>query len=547
MAQWIPKRWQPGEINSGNRFEGGQPINNADFNRVYETALKTDEMIDNMGMQLTGEDGSTPSVTSVFDPITNIPTLNFLNTASAPIWLTDTAPTGGTTLAKSAVTNPSNVRGYLVGDLIFISSGVEQGNIYRITAVTAAGANITVVFQTSLRGTRGVGIFTTTAQINAGNTNIALSTITIPSGIQLQAGELVMSTAAGSPGAIGRVTTIAGTTITVQFVSSIGNWRIWIRYNTTGVDAGATTTWSSGQNWIGIRVSTDQTSPTTGYTWSLFVGATTITRTSAQWTANDTVLSAGQFGLDTTTNLLRIGDGVRRWSQLPALFAPQQPSSFATDSWETIARVAEGGIAGNFYSVGDTRNITLTNGQVMTVRIIGFNHDNLIGGGTAGITMEFRHLMHTTHQMNATNTNAGGWQNSNMRTVTMDMVYHLLPSQLQTRVKRVNKMTANGGSQAGTTVVATQDFCFLFSEREIFGHNNNSRAGEGTQYSFWIGNNTNAARIKNMNNGTGSAQWWWLRSPWADNTNNFCNVGSAGAASLNTAFNSFGVSAGFCI
>lgn len=40
--------------------------------------------------------------------------------------------------------------------------------------------------------------------------------------------------------------------------------------------------------------------------------------TSAQWSAADPILAAGEPGYDTTTGDLKVGDGVKKWSQLPS-------------------------------------------------------------------------------------------------------------------------------------------------------------------------------------------------------------------------------------
>lgn len=39
--------------------------------------------------------------------------------------------------------------------------------------------------------------------------------------------------------------------------------------------------------------------------------------TTAEWTASNEVLGDGEFGLDTDTNILKIGDGVTGWNELP--------------------------------------------------------------------------------------------------------------------------------------------------------------------------------------------------------------------------------------
>lgn len=41
--------------------------------------------------------------------------------------------------------------------------------------------------------------------------------------------------------------------------------------------------------------------------------------TTAAWTAADPILAEGEFGLDTDTGTLKIGDGVTAWSSLPSI------------------------------------------------------------------------------------------------------------------------------------------------------------------------------------------------------------------------------------
>lgn len=85
---------------------------------------------------------------------------------------------------------------------------------------------------------------------------------------------------------------------------------------------------------------------------------------------------------------------------------------------------------------------------------------------------------------------------------------------------------------------------FLFSEIEIFGSTTYSKAGEGSQYSYFA---TAANRIKYLSNGAGSASWWWERSPYGSNSNYFCIVTSSGNAGHHYAFDTYGVCFGFCV
>ena len=85
---------------------------------------------------------------------------------------------------------------------------------------------------------------------------------------------------------------------------------------------------------------------------------------------------------------------------------------------------------------------------------------------------------------------------------------------------------------------------FLFSEIEIFGSTTYSKAGEGSQYSYFA---TAANRIKYLSNGSGSAGWWWERSPYGSNSYGFCLVDGSGNANINYAGYASGVCFGFCV
>ena len=116
-----------------------------------------------------------------------------------------------------------------------------------------------------------------------------------------------------------------------------------------------------------------------------------------------------------------------------------------------------------------------------------------------------------------------------------------LPSDLQAVLKSVNKKTS-AGSQSSTINTNSMKL-FLFSEIEIFGSTTYSKAGEGSQYSYFA---TAANRIKYLSNGSGSAYWWWGRSPYGSSSNSFCGVGSNGVASSYGANYASGVCFGFC-
>ena len=143
---------------------------------------------------------------------------------------------------------------------------------------------------------------------------------------------------------------------------------------------------------------------------------------------------------------------------------------------------------------GTTWSVELTNGEVMTYRIIGINHDDLAdGSGKAGLTF------HTTSsgissRMNPTDTNAGGWEASELRAkMNSGEIWHLLPADFQSKVKSVRKLTNNvGGMDENAAVTATSDKLFLLSYSEIvptsyWAESDPWTSSEGAQYEAFKG------------------------------------------------------------
>ena len=216
-------------------------------------------------------------------------------------------------------------------------------------------------------------------------------------------------------------------------------------------------------------------------------------------------------------------------------------SVLSKNTWAQIAKASAAGKASQLWSVGDTKDITVGS-ETLTLVIMGFNHDDLASGGKAGITFGLKNLMASTRAMNSSNTNVNGFTGSAMYSWLQNTLLPTLPSDLQAVLKSVNKKTSAGNASSTININAMK--LFLFSEIEIFGSTTYSAAGEGSQYSYFA---TAANRIKYLSNGSGSAYWWWERSPYGSNSISFCYVYSNGNASFSNAYNADGVCFGFCV
>lgn len=268
--------------------------------------------------------------------------------------------------------------------------------------------------------------------------------------------------------------------------------------------------------------------------------------TAAEWESTNYVLAEGEIGYDTTNKITKMGDGTTAWNALPAFSTTQ--FTFATAEWGDISRIAAEGGAQKYFNVGDEKTVELSTGEVITLVILGFNHDDLTSGGKAPITIGMKNLLATQYRINSSNTNAGGWNNSEMRTTTMQTLLGQLPSDLQAVIKSVDKKATSGSES--TAITTSSDKLFLFSEVEIDGTTSSGYASEGEQYEYWKtvkDGKMSADRIKYLSNGGGSAYGWWLRSPIVKYSTAFRCIYSAGNVDFASANRTFSVSFGFCI
>ena len=351
--------------------------------------------------------------------------------------------------------------------------------------------------EVNLGRVQGGGIFYSTA---SSGTSIAKSTLT-PTGLVPLVGDCVVF----PNGDLRKITAVSGTNVTCGSVSA----------NFKG-DKGDTGTTSS------------------------------IVKTAAEWESQNPVLGAGVFGFDSTNKIIKAGDGTTAWKTLPTLLSTD--FSFEKASWSDIAALSESGSADKYFSVGDEKTISLTTGEQVTLVILGFDHDDLTGGGKAGISIGMKNLLATKYRMNATATNEGGWDESEMRTSTMATLLSQLPSDLQGVIKQVNKKATAGG--ASTSITTSADKLWLLAEVEVDGTTSAGYADEGEQYEYWktVKDGTVAAdRIKYLSNGSGSAYSWWLRSPHFSNSTSFRSFYSTGTVIDSNANVARGVSFGFCV
>ena len=152
--------------------------------------------------------------------------------------------------------------------------------------------------------------------------------------------------------------------------------------------------------------------------------------------------------------------------------------------------------------------------------------------------------------MNASNTNSGGWESSQMRTNICNAMQGVVDSELQAVIKGCPKYTDNvagGSGSAAGNVTGTFDSFFLLSEYEVFGttsYSNTNEANYQKQYEYYAAGN---ARVRYKHNSTTTASAWWLRSAIKSSSGQFAFVVGNGTVNQNVASLSLGFSPGFCV
>ncbi len=217
-----------------------------------------------------------------------------------------------------------------------------------------------------------------------------------------------------------------------------------------------------------------------------------------------------------------------------------QPESFETDSWDVIAKAGNAAAKQTIvtnnkcgaYNVGDTKEVDMGSFGIHTVRIancstpiecssVGFSQT------ACGLVIEFEDLT-STHNMNSTGTNVGGWPASDMRTYLNTDIYNALPSELQNIIIKTIVVSGHG-LKSGETNFTSQDKLYLLSSKEVWGSTEASTLDTARDFSrqldYYSTRNYSAAIKYNENN---YKSWWYLRDAYSPNEADFNKVNSSG-------------------
>ena len=315
-------------------------------------------------------------------------------------------------------------------------------------------------------------------------------------------------------------------------------------------------------------------------------GVTVQTKTSTG-TAVFTVTETGTYTIVATKSGQSVSGTVNVVSSTTtyALTLSFVSSTLNNNEWSVIKSVSDAGQGASYWSIGDRKAVTLNGtvgklslSNVMTYAfIIGFNHNasveganrihfqlakTALSGGTDVCLCDssYNSAVSTTgyFSMNSSRTNSGGWASSQMRTNVCGTslssysgtIIAVIPAALRAVLKSVTKYTdntANGGGSTASYVTETTDYFFLLSEFEVFGsisYGNTNEKNKQAQYAYYSAGNS---KIKYKHDGTSTAAYWWLRSPYASISYYFVIVYTDGTVNYDAANRSLGFAPGFCV
>ena len=419
-------------------------------------------------------------------------------------------------------------------------------------------------------------------------------------GIPAQSGSLTYNGSAQSPvwsGHDAAKLTIGGTTSGTNAGSYNATFTPVSNYQwSDGSTAAKTVAWSIGKaagssslNKSSLALSTGTMSGTISVTraGNGAVSASSSNTNVATVSVSGTTVTVTAKAKGTATITVKVAEGTNHTApanRTCSVSVTLPTTSLNDNTWATIKEVSDAGQGENYWSVGDTKRITI-NGKVgnftfsnlaIDAFIIGFNHnssregtnrihfqigkiggkdvclcDSQYGSGQSG---------NGYFNMNPNNSNSGGWNGSYMRKTLLgnsgtpssppaNSMLAALPSDLRAVMKSVTKYSDNtGGSPDNASyVTSTTDYLFLLAEFEYHGARSYANSAEKNfqlQYSYYKAGNS---KVKYKHGETGTAAYHWCRSVYVGNTHIFCRVSTSGSAYGNGAYYSWGAAPGFTV
>ena len=236
------------------------------------------------------------------------------------------------------------------------------------------------------------------------------------------------------------------------------------------------------------------------------------------------------------------------------------PASFTTDSWATIkAKLIENRDA---YEIGSEKIVRMNlegtekDYKLRLANTSPCSESTAQSKTSCGVVIEFVTTI-GEQAMNETDTNAGGWYASQMRSYLNsgnDSIYSKLNAVIGKDSSNndiiISTTPVISGAGKNQTSDPAEDYLYILSPREVgisVNYDNINDATYTNILSYYNTNNSDSARIKYDKVNDGTVKTWWLRSAANGTAQGFCSVYTNGHISNYTASNSYSIAPAFRI
>lgn len=212
------------------------------------------------------------------------------------------------------------------------------------------------------------------------------------------------------------------------------------------------------------------------------------------------------------------------------------------NSWETIRLVCETMNPADYWSIGDTKNVTGGDGYTRPVMIVDMSH------GRTVFMFRYRTEQNYVWQPTIIDGVYNNYSTSQMRTTHLasggGVRTELLDAELSAVLTASSYKVATNGNDG--TLLTLSDQLWLPAEKELTQTRVYSVQAEFdalTTFDYFVANDNNTARVcpKVSAPTATSGNQYWERSPYAGDTGLVCDVNSVGSLNNNGASGSYGV------
>ena len=239
----------------------------------------------------------------------------------------------------------------------------------------------------------------------------------------------------------------------------------------------------------------------------------------------------------------------------------KQPTTFAEDSWETIAAAVKNGKL-DAYALGSEKEVEIA-GTSYTVRVANNSTPTEcsrtdFSQTACGFVVEFADIVEEI-QMNSTNTNVGGWEASEMRTYANRAFFNKLPEDLRNVIKATKVVSGHGSDDNNAEREdgnwESEDKIYLLSAHEVWEDGTSNQVStydtaynQTRQLDYYknlgVDTDSYSGAIKKYNNSNSA---WWLRAANSKYSDTFLRVYISGDWSHSSAYGNNGFAPAFRI